>query len=237
LRGSTSGVALVVDSLGGQAESAYQIARMFRRHCGPFGVVVPRIAKSAATLLALGTHEIYMGRDAELGPLDAQLFDADREEWSSALDEVQALERLNSVALELADQAMFLFIQRTGKKIDTVLPYVLDFTAEMMKPLFDKIDTVHYTQRSRVLKVAEDYATRLLKVWHPDPESMARHLVNAYPEHGFVIDREEASELLDLPAPSPELQQAIDTLEQVLTLGPPFTAIGLFEEASSSPCP
>ena len=46
-------VALLIDSAGGYARSAYQLAMLFRKHCGEFVAVVPRYAKSAATLLAL----------------------------------------------------------------------------------------------------------------------------------------------------------------------------------------
>ncbi|MGD0197174.1 MAG: hypothetical protein ABSC56_04615 [Solirubrobacteraceae bacterium] len=231
--------ALLIDSLGGQAGSAYRIASLFRRHCGEFAAVIPRMAKSAATLLALGASEIYLGSDAELGPLDAQLWDTDREEYSSALDEVQALERLNSVALDVVDQAMFLLINRTGKKTGILLPPVLHFAAELMQPLLDKIDTVHYTQLSRVLKVAEDYATRLLQPMYSedDAKAIARHLVNAYSEHGFAISREELGNLLteSLVDADPQTQSYVDRLEELLVERQrTFSALGRIERRDAA---
>lgn len=89
-------VALLLDSPGGQAKAAYQIAMLLRRHCSGFTVIIPRWAKSAATLLSLGADAIRMAPLAELGPLDVQLYDPEREEHMSALDEVQALERLHA---------------------------------------------------------------------------------------------------------------------------------------------
>jgi hypothetical protein len=80
-------IALIIDSPGGMAKSAYQVATLFRRHCGSFVAVIPRYAKSAATLLTLGADTIFLGEYAELGPLDAQFLDADREAHASALDE------------------------------------------------------------------------------------------------------------------------------------------------------
>jgi len=47
---------------------------------------VPRYAKSAATLLALGADRILLGKFAEIGPLDAQFDDPEREYRLSALD-------------------------------------------------------------------------------------------------------------------------------------------------------
>jgi len=189
-------IALLIDSPGGSAKSAYQIATLLRRHCGGFVAVVPRYAKSAGTLLALGGEEILMGEQAELGPLDAQLFDGESEEWRSALDEFQSLERLNAFALEVADRSMMLMLRRTGKKVDTLLPKVLHFAADLTKPLLDKTDPVRYTTASRALKIAEEYAARLLQPKYPraKAQQIARHLVEKYPDHGFVIDRQEAEE-------------------------------------------
>jgi Serine dehydrogenase proteinase len=221
MRSCADGAVLLIDSGGGQARSAFQIAKLFRRHCGTFTVVVPRMAKSAATLLSLGAAELHLGLDAELGPLDVQLYDEDREVFSSALDEVQALERLNGVALDVADQAMFLLVNRTRKKTDLLLPHVLKFASDFMHPLLDKIDTVHYTQRSRVLKVAEDYAIRLLQPMYTPrgADDIAKQLVNAYSEHEFSIDRDEVREMLSrtLMDPAPSVQAEIEELERILT--------------------
>lgn len=227
-------VGLILDTPGGSAGAAYQIASMFRRHCGRFDCIVPRYAKSAGTLLALGGSRLYMGSDAELGPLDAQFMDPDRENWGSALDEVQALERLNAASLEQADQAMIMLLQRTGKKIETLLPIAMKFATDMARPLLERLDTVHYTQQSRLLKVAEDYAIRLLRPKYDvqRAEDIARRLVNHYPEHGFVIDRDEAKSFLDIEEPEPAIQDVIDEIEAFLTFNP-LNAVGRISERTS----
>lgn len=73
-----------------------------------------------------------------------QVFDFEREDYSSALNEVQALGRLNAFALQAVDTGMILFSGRSGKTLGSLLPMVQDFVAEVMRPLFEKIDTVHY---------------------------------------------------------------------------------------------
>ncbi|MBI3466143.1 MAG: hypothetical protein HY000_24275 [Planctomycetes bacterium] len=188
-------IVLLIDSLGGSARCAYQLARLVRRRCGGFSAFVPRQAKSAATLLALGADEIVLGKDAEVGPLDAQVWDPDREDVLSALDEVQALEQLHAFALEALDRSMLFMLQRAGKKVETLLPAMLRFVTDMMAPLLEKIDAVHYTQTLRALKVAEEYALRLLQPQYAEEvaRQIARHLVVSYPEHEFVISAEEAS--------------------------------------------
>lgn len=207
-------VALLLDSPGGQARAAYQVARLLRKTCGSFTVVIPRYAKSAATLLALGADQIIMGTHGELGPLDVQLLDYDKEEFRSALDEVQSLERLFASALDAVDQTMLFMMHRAGKKIDALLPTALNFVTEMMKPLVEKIDAVHLNQTSRLLKVAEEYASRLLQPKYAEiiAKQIARRLVEYYPEHGFIIDSDEAGEI------GLHVQEATDAQEKLFAV-------------------
>lgn len=212
-------VGVLLDSLGGDARAAYQVAMLLRKRCGGFIAIIPRIAKSAATLLALGADEIALGTDGELGPLDAQFTDPDREESISALDEFQALERLHAFALQAIDSSMFLLSSRTGKKVETLMPMVLRFITDMTRPMFENIDAVHYTQMARALKVAEDYAVRLLqpKYSEENAQILARHLVEKYPGHGFVIDAEEANLFgLKMMELSSDQRDAVDTLLPIL---------------------
>lgn len=227
----TEPVALIIDSPGGNAATAFQVAKLLKRRAGGFTAVVPRYAKSAATLLSLGGSPLLMGSMAELGPLDVQLMDPEREEYGSALDEVQALERLHSAALDQMDQTMFMLAARTHKRLDTLLPPAARFATDLTRPLLDKIDTVHYSKSARLLKVAEEYAIRLLQWHYPrgEAEQIARHLVNSYPEHGFVIDRDEASSFLNLGDLTDEQEGILDELADLLDTKP-TTIIGRMEE-------
>lgn len=215
----TEPINIVMDSPGGQVKPAFQLANLFRLHCGGFNVYIPEWAKSAATLFVLGASNIYLSRFAELGPLDVQIYDAEREGFCSALDEVQALERLNAFALQAVDAEMLLLASRSGKSLGTLLPHVLHFVSEMLRPLFEKLDTVHYTQMSRLLKVGEAYAIRLLEARYGKQraEEIARQLVNEYPEHGFYIDRNEAARMgLKTLAPPDDLAGALDKLKDAM---------------------
>jgi hypothetical protein len=229
-------IALLIESPGGYAQDAYGIARILQRHAGGFIAVVPSYAKSAATLLCLGAEDILMGDDAELGPLDAQQWDSEREERASALDEIQALERLHQAALEQLDETMFVMMAGAQKRTEVMLPIACRFVSDLMKPLLEKIDTVHYAKQSRVLKVAEDYARRLLvPIYGPDAAgSIANRLVNGYPEHGFIIDREEMGFILDADLTPPDAAgDAIRRLDQCILTEPDFVAIGKLKEVKS----
>jgi ClpP class serine protease len=65
---------MVLNSPGGDANTAEKILMMCRqRFQKNFNIIVPDYAKSAATMLALGSDKILMGYLAELGPIDPQL--------------------------------------------------------------------------------------------------------------------------------------------------------------------
>jgi hypothetical protein len=189
-------VALLIDSPGGLARSAYEVAMLLRNHCGGFVAIIPRHAKSAATLLTLGADAIIMNEHAELGPLDVQIWNPDREEQMSGLDEVQALERLQAFAMRATDHMMLMLIKRTKKKVNTLAPMVTEFVTKLTQPLFENIDVVRYTQMSRLLKIGEEYGKRLLqKVYGGGAEEIAKKLVEDYPEHGFPIYPDDARRL------------------------------------------
>lgn len=69
---------LMLCSPGGDGEVAIRLARMAQAACDSFVVVVPEIAKSAATILTLGADEVIMGPTSDLGPIDPQIFLPDR---------------------------------------------------------------------------------------------------------------------------------------------------------------
>ena len=65
---------LLINSPGGEPNAAEKILMMLKKHfCEEFNVIVPDYAKSAATMISLGSDKIMMGYSAELGPIDPQL--------------------------------------------------------------------------------------------------------------------------------------------------------------------
>lgn len=73
-----SGLDLILNSGGGYAISAERIINVCKNYVkkndiNEFRVIVPRIAKSAATMVSLGADRIILCDNAELGPIDPQL--------------------------------------------------------------------------------------------------------------------------------------------------------------------
>jgi membrane-bound ClpP family serine protease len=67
------GLDLMVNSPGGMPEAAGDIIRVCRTYASSFRVIVPNMAMSAATLLAMGSDAIMMSDTSKLGPIDPQM--------------------------------------------------------------------------------------------------------------------------------------------------------------------
>jgi hypothetical protein len=72
--GQAENLDLMIHTLGGSGDTAEKIVEMCRKHCaGEFRVIIPNMAKSAGTLIALGADKIVMGHCSEVGPIDPQI--------------------------------------------------------------------------------------------------------------------------------------------------------------------
>lgn len=160
---------LVLNSPGGSVEPAYLIGKCCKEYSKKFIVAIPRQAKSAATLISLAASEIHMGRISELGPIDPQISKL------PALALGEAVSYLASIAEKYPNSA--------------------DMFARYLKNTLD-LQVLGYTQR--IAQSAVDYAVRLLgdKSLPLSAEKISDRLVNGYKDHGFVIDKEEAKEIL-----------------------------------------
>ncbi|HEV8360537.1 MAG TPA: hypothetical protein VGR28_08800 [Candidatus Thermoplasmatota archaeon] len=76
-------VDIILHTPGGQYHASLQVARALRRHKARTRVLVPHVAMSGGTLIALGADEIVMDPDAVMGAVDPQVGDLVRG-WHSA---------------------------------------------------------------------------------------------------------------------------------------------------------
>lgn len=188
---------ILVHSPGGHANVAYRLAKYFRSHCKRLNIIIPMMAKSAATLFCLNADAIYMGEFAELGPLDAQLRDDFEKgsEFFSPLDEFKSMEFMKEYATGILDYFSAVLAER-GMSVKQALHEALSGTTGIMNPLYSHIDPSKVGSYRRALSEGEEYAKRLLfSVGNQSAEELAEHLVWDYPAHDFVIDSEEAKSL------------------------------------------
>ena len=74
--GKTKYLDLMLQSAGGAGTTAEKIVDLCRHYCEPdgeFRVIIPQMAKSAATLIAIASDQIVMGVTSEIGPIDPQV--------------------------------------------------------------------------------------------------------------------------------------------------------------------
>ena len=168
----TKPLLLILLSGGGESGSAYLIGRLCREFSkqNKLIIVVPRHAKSAATLLACAADEIHMGSLSELGPIDPQI------------NRMPALGLKNSIE-HIAD----LVNKNTGSS---------EMFAKYLELTVQPIQIGYY---ERVAESAAQYAERLLETHSQslssEPALIARKLVYGYKDHSFVIDKEEAKSI------------------------------------------
>jgi len=167
----TKPLLLILLSRGGEPGSAYLIGKLCRESTiEKFVVVIPRYAKSAATLLATAANEIHMGSLSELGPIDPQI------------DNMPTLGLKNSIE-HIAE-------------LVSKMPGSAEMFARYLGRTVEPIQIGYY---ERVAESAMQYAQRLLEshkaTLESSPEDIARKLVYGYKDHGFVIDQSEARDI------------------------------------------
>ena len=171
---------VVVDSGGGDIDAAYNLALLFRQYGSQrLTYVVPRWAKSAATLLVCGGDSVMMTPVAELGPLDPQITQMNPME--------QRLESFSPLHIESTLELIRNEFNNGNKELADGLMQRLQF------PI-----TLGSFKKS--LEVGKQYAYRLLSSrMHKGDEvlatKIANNLVEDYADHGFCINFDEASAL------------------------------------------
>ncbi len=109
----SKGLTLIINSLGGDPLGAERIVRVCREYTkGDFDVMVPRSAKSAATMICLGANKIYMGPTSELGPIDPQY--AGQSVWSV----IEAYQNLMDAAEQTEGKVEPFLLQLQGLPFD-----------------------------------------------------------------------------------------------------------------------
>lgn len=64
---------VILASPGGDGETAIRIVRALQARCSDLTILLPDMAKSAATILCLGADRIIFGPGGDLGPVDPQM--------------------------------------------------------------------------------------------------------------------------------------------------------------------
>jgi len=185
---------LLVQSPGGDGTISEKIIDICRSHLvgndRKLRVIVPNVAKSAATILALGTDEIIMGYTSELGPIDPQVPIAvsGMTQWVSAFAFVEARDKLMNQIAEAAkknEPTVGLLTQLAGLNIP--------FTDEMENQIeFAKKTAVSLLDKYMLVPLAENAEERKKRA-----EAIAQKLLSKelFPVHGHYINGQAARDM------------------------------------------
>lgn len=214
-------VTLWLTTPGGNPDAAYSMARLLQRKYQSVTIFVNGWCKSSGTLICLGASELIMGDLAQLGPLDIQI--VNREEFGerhSGLNPIEALKAISYQSTELLRQQFLDIRFNGGLSTKQALEVATNLTGQLMSPITSQLDIMKYGEFTRSLRIANEYGTRLAKFNTSNnvKSDAINRLTTGYPSHGFVIDREEASETLfnHITCPGLELLVIAQSLQMVV---------------------
>ena len=191
-------VLLMLVTEGGDADPAYRIARCLQDKYDRFSLYVSGYCKSAGTIVASGAHELIMSDYGELGPLDVQMSKKDELwEMQSGLTVMDTLEALRNNAFKAFEKFFLCTKARSGGKITSRMASQIatEMTTGLLAPLYGQVDPLHIGEAARAMSIAGHYGMRLLTKGGNIESDGLEFITSEYPSHGFVIDREEASNL------------------------------------------
>jgi len=171
---------IILHSSGGQIDAAYNLSLLFRRYATEeFNVIVPRWAKSAATVIACAANKIYMTPIAELGPVDPQIT------MFNPLEE--RLEHFSPLDI--------------GSTLDLIRDEFKNGHEKLAMGLLNRLQfplTLGGIKKS--LDVGRNYLERLLStgMYKNNKETakkIAQSLVHDYSTHSFCIEIDEAKRI------------------------------------------
>lgn len=185
---------VLLHSPGGDGTVIEKMVEMCRAHLvgtnKKLRVIVPNIAKSAATLFALGADEIVMGYCSELGPIDPQVPTSvsGTTQWVSAFAFVEARDKLMkqiTTAAKKKEPTVGLLQQLAGLNIP--------FTDEMENQIeFAKKTASTLLSKYMLKPTFPNAARRNRKAREIAGKLLSKHL---FPSHGHYIDGSTAKQL------------------------------------------
>ena len=178
--GHTKRIDLVLHSYGGAVDTPYKVVMLIREFCEEFAVIVPSVAKSAASMLVLGADEVVMGPISELGPIDPLV---KHPVYKDVLVPVQAV-------WHCLDFFHRFIVNSSNPEVATIIT----------TPMLSKLDPWLIGDYEKTINASRQYAETLLSRYMlknaPEKVSIVTHaLTEGYFSHGYPIGRQEAKEL------------------------------------------
>lgn len=213
---------VLIQSPGGDLHACYVVARMLSRYIPSWEALVPREAASGATLICLGSSKVVMSDLARLGPLDPQVISKRREKFfaterQSPLEAFQAMRYLREFCLASLDIFMRYLALKQRVNPTLALKTSSELATQLVSTPLEKLEPYDLGAFALDSEVAKQCCQRILQPTAPNRKTQrnvkAETLVEVYPTHFFVIDREEAEQIgFDVSAPPQLLELILEEL-------------------------
>ena len=210
---------ILIVSSGGDPTVAWRIVSMLRERFKKIGVLIPYVAYSATTLLALGADEILMHPFSNLGPVDPQLTHIKRGETTQEIiqfspEDLRHYLEFVKEDVGISDQAQL------EKAFELVCQDVGSIPIGMAKrstyltlSMGEKLLGSHMEDQNRVTAIVEA-------------------LNKSFYHHGYPVGRKEAKEIgLPVTDPDEELEKLMwaiwKDVEEEMSCNEPFDPLAI----------
>ncbi len=217
---------LLIYSRGGDTLAAFGLVNHIREFCDRFCTLVPYIAHSAATLVALGADEIVMGRLGQLSPIDPSV----NSPYNPTIPGPQVPPKFLPVSVE--EVVSFINLAKKEVKVpETDHKEILNILGSKVHPLaLGKV----YRSREQIGMLA----SKLLEIHNKKGDKKANDIIKKTVEtltrklgsHDYLITRTEAKKKLKLRVVYPDeklealmwelLSMYLEELETTQTFSP-----------------
>jgi len=193
---------LIIESRGGSPFAAVAIMNLLDSRFGKISAIVPRFANSAATLMSLGTDEIYMCERSALGPLDLPKDHPVDGSSISSMDIKKAVSDMAALGQSIAKNRYdFLRDKKIPRKEAAQIAFAN--ANEFLKPILEQVDPYHLQKAQREQRIGYWYAidlltNRMMKGNSKVAQDTADMLVNQFPAHEYCIYPNDAENMLGL---------------------------------------
>ena len=187
---------VVLFTPGGDPHAGFRIARALHCAYSKFDLLIPRICKSAGSLIAIGADTLFLDDMSELGPLDVQLKKKDEiVGLTSGLDIVHSVNHVQTQAMYAFRSYLVELSAGAGLSTKVAADIASKLTTGLFQPIVAQIDPMKLAEIQRALEIAFAYGERLNEKSNNLRPGSLSELVTSYPSHSFVIDRKEAKKL------------------------------------------
>lgn len=189
--GNNVNIDIVVHTLGGDADAAFHLGYIMQKYIEEVernrnikitvNVVIPRIAKSAGTLLALCGDKILLTRVSELGPIDPQIR-SERGEYVSAKTMRDSLKQVMEIILELGSSTP------SGKKenIEKAIRNILQRIPVTEMGHYESLMS-HVSRLAQELLLNRMLRNNGVNNIEQTTKKICEKLVKGYDYHGYVL--------------------------------------------------